>query len=215
MRLFLSSQDLGNYADVAFKMCGPGKKVACILNAQDDVSSEERTDKLTRKRAMFEEAGFSFQELDLRNYFSKQTKLKPILKDFDFIWVNGGNTFILRRAMQASGFDTLIKELLAKDQIMYGGSSAGSCVCAPSLRGIDVGDRPHPDAVPDNYPNKEIIWDGLNLVPFMIVPHCDQDWFRESANESIKALEALGIEHIPLNDGEVVIIKDGKHEMLA
>lgn len=214
MRLFLSSQDLGNHADVAFEMCGPGKRVACILNAQDDVSIEERTDKLTRKRAMFEEAGFSFEELDLRKYFGKQAELKTKLKEFDLIWGNGGNTFILRRAMAASGFNSLIKEMLSNDDIMYGGSSAGSCVCAPSLRGIDRGDRPHPDAVPKGYPNKEIIWEGLGLVPFMVVPHCDQDWFIESADESVAALKALGVEYVPLNDGEVVTVNGSTKEIL-
>lgn len=214
MRLFLSSQDLGNHPEVAFKMCGAEKRVACILNAADDVSLEERADKLARKKTMFEEAGFSFEELDLREYFGKQAELAAKLKNIDFVWGNGGNTFILRRAMQASGFDSIIKKLLSRDEIMYGGSSAGSCVCAPSLRGIDRGDRPHPDAVPDGYPNKSIIWEGLNLVPFMIVPHCDQDWFEESANESIKALEDLGFQYIPLNDGEVVIIDGNKKEIL-
>jgi len=36
MRLFLSSQDLGNYPEVAAKLAGKNKKAAYLKNAQDD-----------------------------------------------------------------------------------------------------------------------------------------------------------------------------------
>ena len=195
-------------------MCGGSKRVACILNAADDVLVEERADKLARKKAMFEDAGFSFEELDLRKYFGKKKALEVKLKNIDFVWGNGGNTFILRRAMQASGFDLIIKDLLLRNEIMYGGSSAGSCVCAPSLKGIDRGDHPQPDVVPPEYPDKQTLWEGLDLVDFMIVPHCDQDWFRDHADEAIQELKKLGIKYIPLRDGEVVTINGDQQDVL-
>ena len=37
------------------------------------------------------------------------------------IEVTGGNTFVLRRAMKASGFDDLITRMLDGDEIVYGG----------------------------------------------------------------------------------------------
>ncbi|HEY1063773.1 MAG TPA: Type 1 glutamine amidotransferase-like domain-containing protein [Candidatus Saccharimonadales bacterium] len=214
MRLFLSSQDLGHHAELAYDMCGPGKRVACIVNAQDDIDPQERADKVVRKRALFEDAGFVFEEIDLRDYFGKTDLLSIKLLDFDLVWCNGGNTFILRRALRASGLDVILAKRLQEDSIMYGGSSAGSCVAAPSLRGIDRGDRPSPDDVPDGYPDKTTDWEGLNLVPFMIVPHCDQEWFRAKADETVQALEANSIPYQLLNDGEVVSVDGNETTIL-
>jgi len=215
MRLFLSSQDLGNYADVAFEMCGGSKRAAFILNAADDETPAVRADKLARKRFMFENAGFAFEELDLRKYFGRGAELKEKLKEFDLVWCNGGNSFILSRAMCSSGLDTILAELLSENKIMYGGSSAGSCVCAPSLHGAEYGDKPEPDVVPVDYPVKETIWDGLNLVPFSIIPHCDQEWFENSAKESIAYYESHNIPYKALNDGEVVMVSGYKTEFLT
>jgi dipeptidase E len=214
MRLFLSSQDLGKYADVAAEMAGTNKKAALIRNAGDEKRAEERNANTPEKVRMFEAAGFKVEEFDLRNYFGKPDKLAKDLSDYGSVWCSGGNTFILRRAMKASGFDELVTRLLLEDKIMYGGWSAGACLCAPSLDGIQYGDRPSPEAVPDNYPIKDTIWEGLDLIPFMIVPHCDQEWFKEQAEESIKHLKKAGVEYEPLNDGQVVIVDGDKQETL-
>ena len=48
------------------------------------------------------------------------------------------NAFVLRRAMQLSGFDDIIVDLLDADAIVYGGFSAGAVVAAPSLEGIHL-----------------------------------------------------------------------------
>lgn len=214
MRLFLSSQDLGNYADVASKLAGKNKKAAYFKNAQDDLSPEERNFNTPKKKKMFEAAGFEFEEIDLRDYFGKPKELLNLLSNFGSVWSAGGNTFILRRAMQASGLDIILKSLLKKDKIMYGGWSAGACITAPSLHGIEYGDRPQPDAVPDNYPTKEIIWDGLNLVPFMAVPHYKSDWFGKEADRSIKYFKTNNIPYKSLEDGQVVIIDGDEEEFL-
>jgi dipeptidase E len=214
MRLFLSSQDLGNYPDVVAKLAGKNKKAAFVKNAQDDIPPEERNFSIPEKKKMFESAGFEFEELDLRDYFGKPEKLLNKLSNFGLIWCSGGNTFILRRAMTASGLDEILKDLLKRDKIVYGGSSAGSCVTAPSLRGIQFGDRPKPDVVPDNYPIKETIWDGLDSVPFMIVPHCKSDWFGKEADRTIAYLKKHKLPHRALKDGQVIVINGDKEEFL-
>lgn len=215
MRLYLSSQDLGNYASVAYEMCGSGKRVACVLNAADGGLAEDRANSRQRKQLMFEEKGFAFEELDLREYFGLQSELEARLEKVDFVWCNGGNTFILRRAMRASGLDELLIDWLQKDKIMYGGSSAGSCVCGPSLRGLEYGDRSEPEAVPESYPFKETIWEGLSVVPFAIVPHVDQEWFKADAQAAIRQLKATATVYQPLNDGQVVIVDGTNTEVLG
>jgi dipeptidase E len=216
MRLFLSSQDLGKYAERAVKLAGDNRRLALVRNAQDDKLPEERNFNTPVKRKMFLQAGFTdFEEIDLRDYFGKSEALAEKLKSFGSVWCAGGNTFILRRAMRASGFDKIITSRLEEDSILYGGWSAGSCICAPSLHGIEYGDQPEPEAVPRGYPAKEIIWDGLGLVPFMIVPHCDQEWFQKSADQAILHLKKRGAEYRPLNDGQVIVVDGGNTELLA
>ncbi len=214
MRLFLSSQDLGNYAKVARKLAGNNNRAAYIKNAQDDLPPEERNFNTPEKKKMFEAVGFEFEELDLRNYFGKPDKLLNKLSNFGSFWSSGGNTFILRRAMKASSLDEILKKLLDEDKILYGGWSAGACIAAPSLHGIEYGDRPQPDIVPDNYPIKKTLWEGLDLVPFMIVPHCNSDWFSAQADKSIAYFKKHKIPHKPLQDGQVIVINGDTEEFL-
>lgn len=214
MRLFLSSESLGKYPDVFFKLVGANKKLAFCENAKDDYSPTDRDAKVQEHLTQFGGEGFDIQELDLRKFFGRSEELKSWLSDFGSVWVSGGNTFILRRAMAASGFDKIIKQRLSENSIAYGGSSAGSCVTAPSLRGIEQGDRPHPDTVPDNYPSSEIIWEGLGLVPYMIVPHYGSTWFQKEADATIEYLSKHNIDHKILRDGQVMLVNDDKEEFL-
>jgi dipeptidase E len=215
MRLFLSSQDLGNYANIARKLAGDNNKALFIKNAQDDKPPEERNFSNPEKQKMFEQAGFEFEMIDLRDFFGKPNELEEKLSGAGSFWSSGGNTFILRRAMKASGFDEIIKRLLQEDRILYGGWSAGSCIAAQSLHGIQYGDRPKPDAVPPEYPIKETIWEGLGLVDFMIVPHCDSDWFGKEADRCMAYFKKHNITYKPLKDGQVMVIDGDKEEFLA
>lgn len=215
MRLFLSSQELGNYADVAVELAGSNLKAAYIKNSQDDLPAEQRNFSTPQRKELYEQLGFEFEEVDLRDYFGKATELEAKLQDFGSVWCAGGNTFILRRAMKASGLDEILKKRLAEDTILYGGWSAGACITARSLKGLERGDRPEPSIVPDVYPIKETIWEGLGLVDFTIVPHMDQDWFKADAEQCIRQLTELGVDYRPLNDGQVIIVDGDREELLS
>ena len=121
---------------------------------------------------------------------------------------------MLRQAMHLSGFDQAITELLAADTIVYGGSSAGACVCAPSLKGIDYPGRARPGLIALNYPSQVIIWQGLDLVPFMIVPHLDQPQRMADYKSALANFDALGVKTWPLKDGQAIIIDGDKTELL-
>ncbi len=93
-------------------------------------------------------------------------------RTFDCIWVRGSNVFLLRRAFYQSGFDEILKELLEKDQIACGGYSAGVCILAPALKGLELVDEPYD--VPAGY-NKEVIWSGHSILPYSVAPHYKSD----------------------------------------
>jgi dipeptidase E len=211
MRLFLSSENLGNYPKVFFDLHGENKKLAFTENAKDDWSEKDRAAKVEEHKQQFESEGFEFVELDLREYFGEPERLESFLKDFGGIWVAGGNSFFLRKAFAYSGLDKLLIKLIKEDKIAYGGSSAGSIIVTPNLRGSEHGDYPH--VVPKGY-KKGIIWEGLNLVPFYIVPHYKSDWWGKEADLMISYLKKENLKYYVLKDGQAVLIDGDKEEFL-
>jgi dipeptidase E len=213
MRLFLSSQDLGNYADVAAKMAGANKKALYIKNAQDNLPLEERNFSTPEKKKMFEAAGFEFEEIDLRDYFGEPEKLLNKLSNYGSFWSSGGNVFILRRAFAASGLDKILIDLLKKDRILYGGWSAGAMVMAPDLKGPDWSEEDKSNIIPEGYDPK-IIWQGLNLVPFYIVPHLGSEIHGASPQKLANYYKSKKLRHYALEDGQVVVVDGDKTELL-
>lgn len=107
--------------------------------------------------------------------------------------------------MKLSGLDEILKDLLKKENILYGGYSAGVCVLAPTLKGMELVDDPNVKPY-DN--QKETIWDGVGILDYTIVPHYKSN-HPESAkvDEAVKYMEKNNIPYKPLRDGEVIIIE--------
>jgi dipeptidase E len=206
MRLYLSSYRIGDRAGSLLAMLGDGKRAAIIENALDNVSATARdlyrTD-VYNPAAELALLGIRGEPLDLRDYFGRPQALRRHLGQFDLVWVTGGNAFVLRRAMQLSGFDDIIVDLLDADTIVYGGFSAGAVVAAPSLEGIHLIDDPA--ELPAGY-SGEVVWDGLGLIDHAIVPH-----FRSphpethAAERAARHLSARGLRYRALRDGEVIV----------
>jgi dipeptidase E len=211
MRLFLSSENLGNYPEVFLSMVGSGNKLAVIENAKDDMPPEERQAKVNEHLEQLRGQGFQSEELDLRDYFGKYEQLSKKMQEYGGVFAFGGNTFILRRACAYSGFDIILPKLVAEDRVAYGGSSAGPILITPSLRGSEVGD--YPENIPEGY-KSEIIWDGLNIVPFYIVPHYKSDWWGKPAGQMIEYLESKNLDYYALEDGQVLIVEGERVELL-
>lgn len=206
MRLYLSSYRLGDRAGSLLALLGSGKRTAVISNALDNISATARAifrDEVHDPHVELRALGLETEELDLRRYFGNPEGLRQHLDGFDLVWVTGGNAFVLRRAMKQSGFDDLIVDMLDRDDIVYGGSSAGAVVAAPTLRGIELLDDP--TEVPAGY-EAEPTWDGLGLIDYSIVPH-----FRSPHPESADAERAVrhlcgrGMRYRALRDGDVII----------
>ena len=212
MRLFLSSENFGRYPEVLVELAGENTKTALVNNAKDYWSIEDRIEKTEQKKQLFHQLGFTVHEIDLRAYFGKEKVLKESLKNYGLVWAGGGNTFILRRAMALSGLDSILKTRLAEDSIVYGGSSAGAIIPTPGLQGVELGDNPN--EIPNGYP-KKVIWEGLNLVDFHIVPHYESDWFGKEAEEMEKYLKGRKLPYRTLKDGQVIVIDHGKKEFFA
>ncbi len=204
MRLYLSSFRLGDKPDELVRLFGHGGRVAIIANATDLVTDDERRFKVQTEHELLGDLGFKAEEIDLRDYFSKEDELKATLSHFDAIWVRGGNVFLLRRAFRQSGLDTILKDLLEKDQIAYGGYSAGVCILSPTLKGLESVDKPY--EVTMSYDEK-VIWNGLDILPYSVAPHYKSN-HPESAqvDKCVAYFEKYKMPFKTLTDGEVIVI---------
>jgi dipeptidase E len=122
------------------------------------------------------------------------------------LWVSGGNTFVLRQAMRLSGFDNIFKELRGRKDFLYGGYSAGVCILCDSLKYIQIADKPN------DFPyegNTEIIWEGLGVFDYGILPHYDSDHFESEliGNDVRQCIDNKWL-FKALRDGEVIIIEE-------
>jgi len=203
MRLYLSSMWLGNAPEHWLGLLNGRRRIAVILNAVDGKTPIKRVESLHRELDSLRGLGLQPEEVDLRKFFGRPTEIAGVLAQFDGLWVRGGNTFVLRRALRQSGADAVIVDLVARDAIVYGGFSAGACVLAPTLRGIELVDGPHD--LPDGY-EPEVPWDGLGLIPYHLTCHYRSDHPESDAvDRHVEHLIANHVPFIALKDGEAIV----------
>ncbi len=213
MRLYLSSFRLGNNPDKLLDMLGDNRRAAIVMNAIDFNAQEERDAKFEQETQALNSIGVESAEIDLRNYFDNKDELEEDLKKFDMLWIRGGNVFILRRAMQESGFDSIIKEMLAQDRLVYAGYSAAICVLAPTLKGFSIVDDP--DLVANGY-DQAIIWEGLGILDYSIEPHYKSNHPEsQDIDKEIAYLEKHNIPYRTLHDGEALVINGDVEEVVG
>lgn len=110
--------------------------------------------------------------------------------------------------MHLSGFDVLLKELLQKEDFVYAGYSAGICVLAPDLKALQIVDDPSDKPYQEL---QEILWEGLGILDYMILPHYQSD-HPESADidKEVAFCEKNKIPFKTLRDGEVMIMESSQ-----
>ena len=139
MRLYLSSFRLGDHPEHLIALVGEdSRRTVVIANAMDDAPPDVRRAGVELELAALADLGFNAVELDLRDYFAQQQRLRRELAGVSMAWLRGGNVFMLRYALYRSGGDGVLDELLAADALVYAGYSAGPCVLSPSLRGLEL-----------------------------------------------------------------------------
>lgn len=213
MRLYLSSEWLGARAGALLDML-TGPKVAVIANGYDGAADAAGVYRAQAHDAIaeFRTLGLEPDTLDLRAHFGDPASLRARLAAYDLVWAMGGNSFVLRRAMRQSGFDHIIRDMTEADAIAYGGYAAGAVVAGPSLRGLELMDDPFD--VPEGY-DDQLVWTGLGLTPFAIVPHyLSRHRSAAAAEKVVSYMQARRMRFRAIGDGEV-IVQAGNLERLA
>jgi dipeptidase E len=216
MRLYLSSFRLGNHPQKLVDLVKGNKRAVVIINACDHLSDEERLIRVQQEFAALQSLNFSSTEIDLRCYFNnqqKQTELYDLLAGCGLIWVRGGNSFVLRRALKMSNFDRMLIDFLDRDAIVYGGFSAGMVMLTPSLYGVDLVDDPK--IIPIGYV-PTIIWECLGLIPYAIAPHFKSGHPESAATDNL--VQFYIENHMvfkTLHDGEAIVINGKQEEIIT
>jgi dipeptidase E len=148
------------------------------------------------------ELDYDFEEVDLDD--KNEQELKKILADKELIYIEGGNTFYLLKAVRKSGSDKIIKDLVASG-VIYMGSSAGAYIACPTIE-VSTWVRP------DRFDRHGITnFTALNLVPFLVVAHYDQknDGLLKEKIKTTKYPVKI------LTDDQALLVKDGKVKLIG
>jgi len=196
MKLFLTSAGLPPETTEEFLKLLPQKpeetKICFIATASHP---EENKCYVERDRERLWELGFKIIELDLKK--ENKNSLRDRLKDFDVLFVEGGNTFYLLKYIRESGFDEALKLFLKRGGI-YLGVSAGTMVTGLNIESANW-----------KYADKNIVnlkdLTGLKLVPYVFSVHIDEsnlDIIKNIANK-------IDYPVIALTDKQALLIDNG------
>ena len=211
VRLYLSSYQLGSDPQALVNLLGPNKHAAIIANAMDLYPSPGREPRVRYQASALAKLGCAAEELDLRQYFGRPG-LAEKLTEFGLIWVHGGNSFVLKRAFEQSGFDQLLKAMLERNAVVYGGFSAALMMVMPTMRGIELCDDPV--TVPEGY-KSEFSQDSLGLIEYSIVPHYRSEHPESHLMEAVvEYMEQHRLPYRVLRDGEAIVV-DGQRTWMA
>ncbi len=200
MHLYLSSNGLGA-PPTGIHARRQGARAAIVLNALDQFGSSRARD-LDRQAAELQAIGYTGEELDLRSFFANAEGLAETLGYYDLIWVVGGNSFVLARAMTACCFVDALTAQSGREDFTYAGFSAGSVVVGPDLQGIDLVDDPivRPEGYPPDVPAST-----LGIIPFRVVPHWRSPHPESAAiDDVVAALDKRGLDYRCLSDGQAL-----------
>lgn len=124
---------------------------------------EADTSFVQRDLDIMKEVGFNVQEVDIEG--KTEAQLIKLFETKDIIFVEGGNTFYLLKAMRKCRFGKVINKMLKKGKV-YIGASAGSIVAGKT---IETANWLRDEWTKNNVGLKNLR--GLNLVPFNIFVH--------------------------------------------
>jgi dipeptidase E len=213
MKLFLSSYRAGKHEKELREFLGKIDKVAVITNSKDYKTPQDREISVKENFDFWRSIGIEPTEIDLRPYFHKPG-VEKLLKKHNFIWLAGGNVFLLRRALNYTGLDRYFYDAVRKNEIILGGESAGAIIMGPTLKYSEVeNDREDSQYYVTEGYDKKIIWDGLHLIEYVPVPHYKSAGYI-GIDEYAEHLEEDKIPYKTMTDDQAIIIRGGREEFL-
>ena len=215
MRLFLASSELGNHAHRLRQLSGSNRRVLIVRNARDYRTEDYAANVLGDKMALFTQAGFDPQVIDLRLFFGRADELESYLEQYDpgIIYCLGGNPFFLNAALRLSGMDNIIRRALFNDAIVYAGESAGTMVAAKNLAPYMRGEDRLPEVTKDLYGKKAPL-EALGLIDYYPICHAYREDHSEKTDMYRRNVTNYGGKAVLLDDADVIIVDGRKIQVL-
>lgn len=148
-------------------------------------------------RKTLEDMGLMVDELEISTASAEEITSK--LKQNDYIYVTGGNTFFLLQEMKRTGTDQLIKEEVNSGKL-YIGESAGAIVAS-----ADIEYAKGMDSI-DEAPNLES-FEALGLVDFYPVPHYNNPPFQVASKKIIDTYSST-LKLSPISNQEAILVNN-------
>ena len=209
-RLFLASE----IASVLVKLpklanfLPENTKVLFVENAAVPYGNPNELSWVKNDREAFLKMGFEVEILDILSFKSEQ-EIETKLSSFEIIHFCGGNTLYLNYLIHKTRLYSILKEKVTNGKIIYTGTSAGSMVASPDLYEIKNSLLEEIDSkYIEGIERKDYI--GLNLVPFLIIPHTNNPDFIPDNIQTIQNLPKYKHPLITLADGQAVWCEGGK-----
>jgi dipeptidase E len=192
-KLFLAS----SFQDVAdifknFEKDLSGKTVTFIPTAS---KVEKVVFYVAAGRKALEKMGLIIDELDISTATTSEMTSK--IKNNDFIYVTGGNTFFLLQELKRSGMDKVIMEEVNSGKL-YIGESAGAMIISPNIEYAKGMDSVKKAPVLENF-------DALNLVEFYTIPHYTNSPFKKSAQKIVDTY-SLTLKLSPISNNQAILV---------
>lgn len=193
MKLFLTStglenKDISSHFETSFLPEETKDLSFLVVSIQD---SEQ--DAFYLKKTLSEIKNIGAQDIDVFKLGSEKFISK---KDYDVVYVCGGNTFDYLDRLRKTGLDKFIIDFSKKEDAVYVGVSAGSIIAGPSIEIAGWGSEGDENNI--KLPDLQ----GLGLTNFVIYPHYE-DRLKKELDEFKKKVNYPFIE---LKDDQAVII---------
>ena len=178
-----------------------GKRVTFIPTASN---VEKIKSYVTAGRKALEKMGVIVDVVDVS--VEPQIIIEQKIKENDFIYVTGGNSFYLMQELKKSGADTIIKEEIENGKL-YIGESAGAIILSNSIHYIEKMDTP--DKGPDLNS-----YNGRGIVEFYSLPHYNEPPFK-TITKDIKENFANKLLLCCINNKQAILVKGTKRKIVT
>ena len=200
-KLFLASsfKDVANiFAD--FEKDLKGKTVTFIPTAS---KVEKVIFYVNSGKKALQKLGLIIDELDISTASIDEINSK--LRNNDFIYITGGNTFFLLQELKKTGADKIIIDEINKGKL-YIGESAGAIVTSANVeyakRMDDVKKAPNLAE-----------FSGLNLVDFYVIPHYTNFPFEKTVEKIIEDYSSK-LNLSPISNKDAILVVDNKIDFI-
>ncbi|MBF7064992.1 peptidase E [Aliarcobacter butzleri] len=200
-KLFLASsfKDVANiFAD--FEKDLKGKTVTFIPTAS---KVEKIVFYVNSGKKTLQKLGLIIDELDIST--APNDEINSKLRNNDFIYITGGNTFFLLQELKKTGADKIIIDEINKGKL-YIGESAGAIVTSANVeyakRMDDVKKAPNLTE-----------FSGLNLVDFYVIPHYTNFPFEKTVEKIIEDYSSK-LNLSPISNKDAILVVDNKIDFI-